>query len=512
MSTQEELTRRELWARTRLVVLDTETTGLHSTARIVSVAVYVVENGVTIDSWSTLVNPGVPIGATHIHKLRADHLAGAKPFAASVKKMRALLTATSKDTYVVGHNVTFDVARLAFEFREAGEKLPDLLLLDTKVLAPLAGVGSWSSSLEDFANAYELTNPAPHEANGDALITREVALRSINALISTGVSDLSPYATKPWQRVSHDDEPAIDLSPEHLALHAQDLTDKVAREKALAQCLVWSCHSLHRRIEDGVTDAASARSLLDWSVAQLSRSDLSRYQLGLLAAGALRVIEGRRQLLVNPKPDLLTTSSLRVLDAFASWEVCGDKDQCDKCASGQPDRCRFARLPRKLVWVVLYNKNDQVPLSVAVKYLFGAQAKPLGKLSTYDQFRERHPDAALRGAVVAARTMRSLGQKQRALVGVKALWEMGLRGPGLTEIYAALEEDNIEGDPLSEAIERAKTVCDVGLESKSDGEAWDRIRSRRARLERRLNRVTKPAPANPRNTRPAHKTRFVRPQ
>lgn len=274
---------------------------------------------------------------------------------------------------------------------------------------------------------------------------------------------------------------------------------------------------LHRRIEDGVTNAASARSLLDWSVAQLSRSDLNRYQLGLLAAGALRVIRGRRELLVNPKPDLMVTSALRVLSARPSWELCeegeeGEEgDQCDKCASAKPGNCRFVITPQRLVWAAMYSKDDQVPQAVAATYLFGAATKPLGKASTYERFRELHPEAALRGAVVATRTLRSLHQGSRALVAVKALWSSGLHTPGLTEVYAAIEEDNPSGGALTEALERAKDVCEEGLTSAVEGEDWECVESRLGRLRRRLRRAAQPPPANPRNTRAPHQARFVLP-
>jgi hypothetical protein len=121
------------------------------------------------------------------------------------------------------------------------------------------------------------------------------------------------------------------------------------------------------------------------------------------------------------------------------------------------------------------------------------------------------PDAALRGAVVAARTLRSLGDGSRALVAVKALWQKILRTPGLTEIYAAIEEDNPSGGALISAIQRAEAVRDAGIAACAAGEDWEGIESRRARLERRLTRASTPPPANPRNTRPAHQTRFVRP-
>ncbi len=511
MRTQEELTRRRLWSQTRLVIIDTETTGLETDARILALAVFVVENGVTVDGWSTLVNPGGRIGATHIHGLDATKLANAKGFEAYAKRLREMLTGHPTTTYLAGHNVSYDAGRLAFEFEQLGQTVPPMLLLDTKRLGPLAGVGSAASSLADFAGAIGLANPAPHEATADALTTREVVLHFIDRLINVGVSDLTPYAVLPSVRAAHEDALSLDLEPEHLMLHSQPLTDKTKRERALTKCLAWSCPELHRRIEDGVTDAASARSLIDWSVAQLGRNDLTRYQLGLLAVGALRAIRGRRELATNPKPDLMATSALRVLSAEVSWEPCDVTDQCDKCAAGDTERCRFVATPIRLVWAALYSKDDQVPKTVAVKYLFGAQSKPLGKLSTYDHFRELHPDAALRGAVVAARTLRSLGEGSRALVAVKALWQKGLRTPGLTEIYAAIEEDNSSGGPQNAATERAKTVCDEGLGARVAGEDWERVESRCARLERRLARASTPPPANPRNTRPAHQTRFVRP-
>lgn len=511
MSTQEELTRRRLWSQTRLVIIDTETTGLEADARILALAVFVVENGVTVDSWSTLVNPGGRIGATHIHGLDATKLANAKSFATYAKRLRDLLTGHATTTYLAGHNVSFDAGRLAFEFEQLGQVIPPMLLLDTKRLGPLAEVGSAASSLTDFAAAIGLANPAPHEATADALTTREVVLHFINKLISTGIDDLSPYAVLPSARAAHEDVPTIDLEPEHLALHGQPLTDKTRREKALAQCLAWSCPELHRRIEDGVTDAASARSLIDWSVTHLERRDLTRYQLGLLATGALRAIRGRRELAVNPKPDLMVTSALRVLAALPTWALCEGDDQCDKCANAKPESCRFVVTPTRLVWVALYSKDDQVPKAVAVKYLFGAQTRPLGKLSTYDRFRELHPEAALRGAVVAARTLRSLGEGSQALVAVKALWQKGLRTPGFTEIYAAIEEDNTSGGGLTAAIARAKAVCDEGIASGAMGEDWERVESRRSRLERRLARVSKPPSTNPRNTRAPHEARFVRP-
>ena len=79
------------WDDARFAVIDTETTGLHDSARILSVAIYCLENESTAESWSTLINSG-EYGATHIHNLDATKLARAKPFAHHADRIRNLLT------------------------------------------------------------------------------------------------------------------------------------------------------------------------------------------------------------------------------------------------------------------------------------------------------------------------------------------------------------------------------------------------------------------------------------
>ena len=512
MSGVSQLARPKFWEDKRLVVIDTETTGLQASARILSIAIYVVENGTTVESWSTLINPGTFIGATHIHGLDATKLANAKAFPVFADKVRGLLTSSPRKTYLTGHNVVFDAARLAYEFRLLGEEPPAMYLLDTKRLAPAVGIGTASSGLAEFAAALGVANPAPHEANADALVTREVILRSIDKLIDQGITDLDIYAVWPSKSSASDDERTYDLEPEHLALHSAALSIPKVRREALGQCLAWQCPELNRRIEDGVTNAATARELLAWAIEQLGDRSLSRYQLGLLADGAVRTMFGRRDLLVNAKPDLMLSNTLELLGAYSKWDQCDSDDKCDRCLVGKEWNCRFLKVPRNAVWSMLYTKYDQVPLDVARKYLFGTQQKPLGVLCSYTKLSKLCGDAALRGAVVAARTMRSLGDGERALVAVRALWKKGWRTPGLTEIYAALEEDNFAGIERVEALRKACAICDEGLAVAGSGwSSWDKVEARRGRLARSIDKVEAKPFANPYNQRPAHPTRFVRP-
>jgi len=103
------------WARRLLddptaVVLDTETTGLHDSARIVEIAALGVDGSVLLDS---LVNPGVPIPAesTRIHGITDDMVQGAPSFS----DLLVSLTGALINRKVVVYNRDFDKRRLAIE-------------------------------------------------------------------------------------------------------------------------------------------------------------------------------------------------------------------------------------------------------------------------------------------------------------------------------------------------------------------------------------------------------------
>ena len=101
-----------VWDGARFAVIDTETTGLHERARILSVAVYCLEDGATVESWSTLISTG-EYGATDIHGQAPKKLARAKPFAVHSDHLCDLLTIDSGTVYLIAHNITLDATRLA---------------------------------------------------------------------------------------------------------------------------------------------------------------------------------------------------------------------------------------------------------------------------------------------------------------------------------------------------------------------------------------------------------------
>ena len=107
-------------ARPRLVVLDTETTGLDPVRdRIIDVgAVRLGDDLTVIGRFTTLVDPGVPI-PLFVARLTGIHdaeVAGAPHFAEAFAALRDF----AGDAVLVGHNAGFDRDHLAAAARRAG--------------------------------------------------------------------------------------------------------------------------------------------------------------------------------------------------------------------------------------------------------------------------------------------------------------------------------------------------------------------------------------------------------
>lgn len=99
-------------------VIDLETTGLDvATDRIIEIAVvHLDDNAHIVDTWSSLVNPGRPTGATSIHGITDADVADAPRFS----DLLPALTSRLAGRVLVGHNVVFDLDFLHAEFDRAG--------------------------------------------------------------------------------------------------------------------------------------------------------------------------------------------------------------------------------------------------------------------------------------------------------------------------------------------------------------------------------------------------------
>ena len=521
-----------LWGGTRIVVIDTETTGRKADSRIIEIALEIVERGVVLHSWSSLVDPGLPfIGATEIHGLTAEDLVGAPSFFDVARDIRVALGLGSGQTvYLAGHRVGFDAARLFYEFDLIGDPLEEgFRLLDTQVVAPAAGLGSSTATLADYAISLGLTNPAAHEAQADAALTRTVILRSIETLASQGVTSLDAYS-KPavkgasWARSGL---PPV-LTPEHQVFHDMSLLTPASMRRALDGCLSLLCPELDRRINDGVINANQARAASAWARSTMRRTDLTRQQRGLVAAGFVHAERTLREMTRKPSATVTFERALAFLSEYDAWTKCSDpRDLCDECAEqarpldpewdeaedGDPERkheCRFVRVPRSALFVALYNNLESIEPTAVHKFLYGDAIRPLGATAWFTKVHTRIPAAALSVAGACLRVLRTEGgtDADAALVAAKALWDGGNKTPAITYWYAALLEDKDPHGP--EGWLPAIEVCDEGLAAANGAEGWDRVISKRARLNSRVKAADRELPEKPYNTREPRRLRIPR--
>lgn len=104
-----------------LLGLDVETTGpLPGVDAVIEVAVVLLDeqHGEPTADWSSLVSPWREVDATDTHGLTAKHLAGVPVLGEIAGRLDELLPGR----VLVGHNIGFDLAMLAAEWRRLGQR------------------------------------------------------------------------------------------------------------------------------------------------------------------------------------------------------------------------------------------------------------------------------------------------------------------------------------------------------------------------------------------------------
>lgn len=101
----------------RVVIVDTETTGVYPSDRIVEIATVTLDlAGQVIDEWDTLVNPGRDVGPTWLHGISAAMVADAPAF----DEVAAAVAARLHGAVVCAHNLPFDGRMLVNEYGRSG--------------------------------------------------------------------------------------------------------------------------------------------------------------------------------------------------------------------------------------------------------------------------------------------------------------------------------------------------------------------------------------------------------
>jgi DNA polymerase III subunit epsilon len=153
-------------------VVDVETTGFRpGQARVVSVAALAVgDDGNVERTVSTLLDPGVDPGPTHVHGLTAEMLAGQPTFA----DVAAEIVEVLRGRTLVAHNVGFDYSFLAAEAELAAVELPIDSVMCTVELSRRLDLDVENMRLETLASHWGVSQMKPHDALDDALVLAQI--------------------------------------------------------------------------------------------------------------------------------------------------------------------------------------------------------------------------------------------------------------------------------------------------------------------------------------------------
>jgi DNA polymerase-3 subunit epsilon len=178
-------------------VVDVETTGFRpGQARIVSVAALAVgDDGNLEGSFSTLLDPGVDPGPTHVHGLTTEMLEGQPTFADIVADLVDVLAGRT----LVAHNVAFDYSFLAAEAELVGAELPIDTAMCTVELSRRLRLGVENLRLETLAAHWGVTQMRPHDALDDALVLAQILKPALAGAVDRGAwLPVRPVTRRTW--------------------------------------------------------------------------------------------------------------------------------------------------------------------------------------------------------------------------------------------------------------------------------------------------------------------------
>jgi DNA polymerase III subunit epsilon len=170
-----------------IVAFDVETTGLVAGVdRVVELGAVAFQGDEILDTFSRLVNPGIPMPpvAARVTGITDELVAEAPPPADELPGFLGFLGRGTP----LAHNAAFDVAFVGMEAEEAGLCAPQGPVLDTRGLARSAFPGRFSYSLGNLSRDLQLEMTSAHRALPDALACRRLFLACAHKL--TGETEL----------------------------------------------------------------------------------------------------------------------------------------------------------------------------------------------------------------------------------------------------------------------------------------------------------------------------------
>ncbi|MCA0983049.1 ATP-dependent DNA helicase DinG [Halobacillus yeomjeoni] len=160
---------------TTFAIVDLETTGNAASKgdRIIEIGVVLMQlNGEIIQEFSTLVYPerDVPPFITSLTGIHEDDLLDAPLFSEVTDEVYHLM----KDSYIVAHNIEFDLGFLNEEFKRCGYPPLHNPIIDTVEMARILLPGSASFKLGQLSEQLGLGHDQPHRALSDARVTSDL--------------------------------------------------------------------------------------------------------------------------------------------------------------------------------------------------------------------------------------------------------------------------------------------------------------------------------------------------
>jgi DNA polymerase-3 subunit epsilon len=170
-------------------IVDLETTGLSPKEgdRVVEIAVVrVCGDGTPVSEWTTLVNPGQDVGATHIHEITNDDVAEAPSFGDIAGDFLDAI----KGSILVAHNFQFDRSMLDAEFAQLGLVLPQTPSLCTMLLSQNVQPGSARRYLGALTKRAGVELVHSHHALDDARATAQLLIDQLRIACEEGTRAL----------------------------------------------------------------------------------------------------------------------------------------------------------------------------------------------------------------------------------------------------------------------------------------------------------------------------------
>ncbi|WP_284141315.1 ATP-dependent DNA helicase DinG [Virgibacillus sp. LDC-1] len=191
---------------TKYVVFDLETTG-HSPNngdKIIEIGIVVIEDFKIVADYTTLLNPGKPIPPfiTNLTGIDDKAVESAPCFTDVASK----ITSMFKDSFIIAHNVPFDLGFLNEALPEAGYTMLENLVIDTVELARILIPQAPSFKLGQLAQYLNITHDDPHRALSDAYVTAKLFLALKEKLFSLPfetVQQLMKIETKLQSNLEH---------------------------------------------------------------------------------------------------------------------------------------------------------------------------------------------------------------------------------------------------------------------------------------------------------------------